>query len=193
AALARYPDRIAVRVVHARERLWNREAVPARESPAALRGNPDRHDRTSGEPRDGDGARLRAAPRPARTVGRDPGAPALAQTRDELARRRERALRRRSAYGHVTEVLRDARDPVAVAAGRDHHTHAEAAVVPRAEQQRLVPDRPQRVLARIVDFPIEVSELARAQRPAERVEQCDRERDQQALEQSGPTRFHSAP
>src|SRR5207247_1781695 len=69
AALARYPDRIAVRVVHARERLWNREAVPARESPAALRGNPDRHDRTSGEPRDGDGAPLRAAPRPARTVG----------------------------------------------------------------------------------------------------------------------------
>jgi hypothetical protein len=95
--------------VHARERLRDREAIPAAQTPAALDADADRNDRAPGQARGRDQPGLRLPARPARAVGCDRGALAAAQRRDEPARRPERSLRGRAADRLVAEVLRDPR------------------------------------------------------------------------------------
>ena len=179
AALARHVDRLAVRRSrHARERLRDREAIPAAQAPAALDADADRHDRASREPRHADQARLRAAARPRGPSGVIAARSPARRLRDELARRRERALRRRAAHGRVAEVLRDPRDQLAVAARRDHHVDAAAAVEPRrpaaASRARATTARSRARCA----CSTSMQPSSAAQRPSERVEQRNGERDQ---------------
>jgi hypothetical protein len=88
-------------------------------------------------------------------------------------------------------MLRDARNQLTVAARRDHHVDVEAPEEPRARQQRLVPERPQRVLARRAQAPVEPAGFARAQRPAEQIEQRHHDCDRYAIEEPEPIGLQS--